>query len=324
MNKKDLRILFLGTTSFAVEHLKMLLEENFNVVGIVTNLDKAAGRGHKIQMPPVKEFALDKGIPIFQPEKLKDPTFLEEIKKLQVSLGIVIAFRMLPRELWSIPLLGTVNIHGSLLPRWRGAAPINHAIIAGDKETGVSLFQLTENLDEGQILGQKVLPIKEKDNFESLHNSLANKGVELLFESLEHLIEKGEFPLRYAQDSQTKEPYAHKLNKENTRINWSLPAIEIHNFIRGLSPYPSAWTSIFNKDKQELASCKIFETEVVEDNFDSNIPVGEIIPAPKGKLFIATGKNILSIKSLQVAGKKRMDIRSFLNGNKDFNLNYFQ
>lgn len=321
MNKKELRILFLGTTSFAVEHLRFLIQEDYNVVGIVTTPDKPAGRGHKLQMSPVKEFALDLGIPILQPVKLRNEDFLNEIKELNPTLGIVIAFRMLPREVWQLPSLGTVNIHGSLLPRWRGAAPINHALIAGDETTGVTIFQLTEQLDEGNILGSRSIPLGKDDFFGAVHDQLALEGVELLRESLEHLLSKEAFPMEVKQPMDCSEPYAHKLTKENTRIDWRQSAREIHNLVRGLSPYPAAWTTIQDKNEMEISTYKIFETEVIDTIFalpnpEKKYKPGSIIAAPKGKIYVATGKGVLSIRSLQAPGKKRMDSSAFLNGNQ--------
>lgn len=318
MNKEDLRILFLGTTSFAVEHLRFLLAEKYNVVGVVTTPDRPAGRGHKLQGSPVKEFAQGSDLPIFQPEKLRDHEFLKSVKELNPSLGIVIAFRMLPKEVWQMPAMGTVNVHASLLPRWRGAAPINHALMAGDTETGVSLFSLTEGLDEGNILGTRSICLSPHATFGSVHDQLAQEGVLLLRDILEAALFNNELPKGKAQESEENILYAHKLTKENTRIVWERSNKELHNFVRGLSPIPVAWTTLVEGNSPSLSSVyKIFETEIIDD-YDiypiSTFPPGSVLPAPKGRLYVATGQGVLSILSLQAPGKKRLDIAAFLNG----------
>ncbi len=318
MNKEDLRILFLGTTSFAVEHLRFLLAEKYNVVGVVTTPDRPAGRGHKLQGSPVKEFAQGSDLPIFQPEKLRDHEFLKAVKELNPSLGIVIAFRMLPKEVWQMPAMGTVNVHASLLPRWRGAAPINHALMAGDTETGVSLFSLTEGLDEGNILGTRSICLSQHATFGSVHDQLAQEGVLLLRDILEATLFNNELPKGKAQESEENILYAHKLTKENTRIVWERSNKELHNFVRGLSPIPVAWTTLVEGNSPTLSSVyKIFETEIIDD-YDiyptSTFPPGSVLPAPKGRLYVATGQGVLSILSLQAPGKKRLDIAAFLNG----------
>lgn len=319
MKKEDLRILFLGTTSFAVEHLRFLIEECYNVVGIVTPPDKPAGRGHKLKGSPVKEFAVDLGIPIFQPEKLREESFLESIRGLNPTLGIVIAFRMLPKEVWRLPSMGTINVHASLLPRWRGAAPINHALIAGDKETGVSLFSLTDKLDEGDVIAIRTIPLSEQDYFGAIHDLLAQEGVLLLKETLSETINQGLLPRGIQQLVEGEPLYAHKLTKENTRISWNQPAVAIHNLVRGLSPIPSAWTTLVEKGQTDTpAVYKIFETEVIVDYSSASLKkrprVGSFLPAPKGCLYVVTQEGVLSIRSLQAPGKKRLDISAFLNG----------
>ncbi len=315
MNKQDIRILFLGTAPFAALHLRFLAEEGYSVVGVVTTPDRPAGRGHKLQPSPVKEEALRLGLPLWQPERLKDPKFLRDIQALDPTLGIVIAFRMLPKELWALPPMGTMNIHASLLPRWRGAAPINHALMAGDKKTGVSLFRLTEGLDEGRILGQRTIPLSEEDQFGTIYDRLAQEGVLLLQEFLLHC-QNDTLPKGLAQPEECNEPYAYKLTKENTRIDWTRSAMEIHNFVRGLSPLPTAWTTLDTNKNKEKLTYKLFTTHVVT-NFESPAEVipGSILPSPRRTLYVATGDGgVLSIDELQAPAKKRLHTADFLNG----------
>lgn len=314
MEQQDIRILFLGTAPFAARHLSFLVESGYSVVGVVTAPDRPAGRGHKLQPSPVKVEALRLGLPIWQPERLRDEAFIAQMQALKPTLGVVIAFRMLPEELWSMPLLGTVNIHASLLPRWRGAAPINHALMAGDKETGVSLFRLTKGLDEGHILGQRTLPVGENVLFGDLYNSLAEEGVCLLDEFLQHCV-VGNIPEGVAQPEDCSEPYAHKLTKENTRIDWSRSAREIHNFVRGLSPLPTAWTTLAAPASEERLAYKLYATSVVsEEPLPGGTIFGALLPSPRRSLHVATGCGILAIEELQAPAKKRLSVADFLNG----------
>ena len=314
MEQQDIRILFLGTAPFAARHLVFLVEAGYSVVGVVTTPDRPAGRGHKLQPSPVKEEALRLGLSIWQPERLRGGAFLAEMRALRPTLGVVIAFRMLPEELWAMPDLGTVNIHASLLPRWRGAAPINHALMAGDKETGVSLFRLTKGLDEGQVLGQRTLPIEENTLFGDLYDSLAEEGVLLLGDFLQACRE-GEMPEGVPQPEGANEPYAHKLTKENTRIDWNRSAREIHNFVRGLSPVPTAWTTLLSPNHGEPLTYKLFVTRVVsEESLPKGTAPGTVLPSPRHSLHVATGGGILAIEELQAPAKKRLPIAAFLNG----------
>lgn len=314
MEQQDIRILFLGTAPFAARHLTFLVEAGYSVVGVVTTPDRPAGRGHKLQPSPVKVEALRLGLPIWQPERLRDESFLAEMRALRPTLGVVIAFRMLPEELWAMPDLGTVNIHASLLPRWRGAAPINHALMAGDKETGVSLFRLTKGLDEGHILGQRTLSIDENTLFGDLYDTLAEEGILLLGEFLQACREDN-IPEGVAQPKDTEEPYAHKLTKENTRIDWSRSAREIHNFVRGLSPLPTAWTTLVSPGAGEPLTYKLFVTRVVsEEPLPVGTTPGTVLPSPRRSLHVATGGGILAIEELQAPAKKRLPIADFLNG----------
>ena len=314
MEQQDIRILFLGTAPFAAQHLTFLVEAGYSVVGVVTAPDRPAGRGHKLQPSSVKVEALRLGLPIWQPERLRDESFLAEMRALRPTLGVVIAFRMLPEELWAMPDLGTLNIHASLLPRWRGAAPINHALMAGDKETGVSLFRLTKGLDEGQVLGQRTLPIEENTLFGDLYDSLAEEGILLLGDFLQACRE-GKVPEGVPQPEGANEPYAHKLTKENTRIDWNRSAREIHNFVRGLSPVPTAWTTLVSPNHGEPLTYKLFVTRVVsEEPLPKGTAPGTVLPSPRRSLHVATGGGILAIEELQAPAKKRLPIAAFLNG----------
>lgn len=316
MKEKQYPILFLGTAPFAVGFLKLLLEEGYNVAAVVTAPDKPQGRGKKLAPSAVKRFALECGLPILQPEKLSDPSFLDILHNIKPHLGVVIAFRMLPQAVWDLPTRGTINMHASILPRWRGAAPINHALMAGDKTTGVTLFHLNEGLDEGDIIATDSLEIEEEDTFGSLHDKLALLGQNLFKLHLPSIL-CGEAPHKMQTLSAT-EPYAHKLNADNTRIDWSRPAEELHNFIRGLSPSPAAWTllSPSERDKQPLRF-KIISCEKKESSEKSTLPHGTILLPQRGEMEVVTGDgNLLKITTLQAPGKKVLPVRDYLNGAK--------
>lgn len=316
MNKQQLRILFYGTAPFAAQHLEFLIAEQYHVVGVVTTPDKPAGRGHKLKGSAVKEVAEKHRLPLWQPENLRDESFIQEITALQPTLGVVIAFRMLPKSCWAMPPLGTVNVHASLLPRWRGAAPINHALMAGDQETGVTLFSLSEGLDQGGIYGTRSLSIDSDIRFGELYDALAKEGVVLLNAFLQQCISQEKISWN-PQPLATDEPYAHKLTKENTRIDWSRSAAEIHNWVRGLSPLPTAWTEFSFGASQETIKFKIFRTQLIpEFVVPQGSTPGMLLSSPRGSLYVATGMGVLAIKELQAPGKKRMPIAAFLNGTK--------
>ena len=315
MSKKELRIVYIGTPEFAVEPLKRLVEEDYNVVGVVTMPDKPAGRGQHVQESPVKKYALSEDIPVLQPEKLRDEDFLVQLKMLQADIQIVVAFRMSPEVVWNMPRLGTFNLHASLLPQYRGAAPINWAIINGEKETGVTTFFLKHEIDTGNIILQRSTPISDDDNVGTLYDRLMNMGAELVVETMER-ITMGDVSTMPQDDGVAVNP-APKIFKEDCKINWQKSAIELHNFVRGLSPYPAAFTEVKN-DKGQVLSLKVLETEVIDQTVSEQ--PGTLISDGKKQLYFATEEGYLSIKRLQLAGKKAMTTEELLRGTKLFSL----
>jgi methionyl-tRNA formyltransferase len=310
---KDLRIVYMGTPDFAVDSLKILVENNYNIVGVITAPDKPAGRGQKIMQSAVKKYADSNDLKTLQPTNLKSEDFLSELKALNANLQIVVAFRMLPELVWNMPEMGTFNLHASLLPQYRGAAPINWAIINGEKETGVSTFFLQHKIDTGDIIAQEKTPIGENETAGELHDKLMGIGSSLVLKTVQDI--ENENINSQAQNENQELKEAFKIFKPFCKIDWSKPMNKIHNHVRGLSPYPTAWTEFKHKETEELISCKIFRTEKIieEHSFAS----GEIITSKK-ELKIAVTAGFLNIKELQLAGKKRMDVASLLNG-VDFN-----
>ncbi len=315
MSKKDLRIVYMGTPEFAVEPLKRLVEEGYNVVGVVTMPDKPAGRGQHVQESPVKKYALQEDIPLLQPEKLRDEDFLVQLKMWQADIQVVVAFRMLPEVVWNMPRLGTFNLHASLLPQYRGAAPINWAIINGEKETGVTTFFLKHEIDTGNIILQRSTPISEQDNVGTLYDRLMHMGAELVVETMER-ITMGDVSTMPQDDSVATNP-APKIFKDDCKINWDKPAIELHNFVRGLSPYPAAFTEVKN-EKGQVLSLKVLETEVIDSTVAEQ--PGTLVSDGKNQLLFATSEGYLSVKRLQLAGKKAMTTQELLRGTKLFSL----
>ena len=315
MGKKDLRIVYMGTPEFAVEPLKRLVEEGYNVVGVVTMPDKPAGRGQHLQESPVKKYALEEDIPILQPEKLRDEDFLVQLKMWQADIQVVVAFRMLPEVVWNMPRLGTFNLHASLLPQYRGAAPINWAIINGEKETGVTTFFLKHEIDTGNIILQRSTPIHDEDNVGTLYDRLMNMGADLVVETMER-ITMGDVSTIPQDDSVAVNP-APKIFKEDCKINWNKSAVELHNFVRGLSPYPAACTEVKN-DKDQVLSLKVLETEVIAQTVSEQ--PGTLVSDGKKQLYFATEEGYLSVKKLQLAGKKAMTTEELLRGTKLFSL----
>jgi methionyl-tRNA formyltransferase len=301
-----LRIIFMGTPEFAVPSLQSLVENNSNVVAVVTVPDKPAGRGQKQTASPVKIYAESQGIPVLQPEKLKSPTFLEELKSYDADLQVVVAFRMLPEVVWSMPSKGTFNLHSSLLPQYRGAAPINWAIINGETESGVTTFFIEKDIDTGKIIFQDKEPISPDDNAGTLYERLMRKGANLVVKTV-RAIEDGNYP-QEPQSEPENIKAAPKIFRETCEIDWNKPAIEIHNFVRGLSPYPAAWTTLNG------LSCKVFKTKVTEPADDAR--PGEYRSDSKSYLHFKTGDGWLAIEELQIEGKKRMAIGDFLRGYK--------
>ncbi|RNC66913.1 methionyl-tRNA formyltransferase [Proteiniphilum sp. X52] len=315
MDKKSLRILFMGTPEFAVESLKALVENGYNVVGVVTMPDKPAGRGYKLQPSPVKQYASQRGLPVLQPEKLKDEGFLNELKQLDVDLQVVVAFRMLPEVVWAMPPKGTFNLHSSLLPQYRGAAPINWAIINGEKETGVTSFFLSHEIDTGKIIFQEKTTIDDRDNAGTLHDRLMIMGSQLVLKTVDAIL-KGDVQ-SVPQDKLFRDlselKNAPKIFKEDCQIDWNKPAREIYNLIRGLSPYPAAWTELFSANQGEKLRFKLFAGEPIENSIHDLQP-GSIETDHKTYLDVATKDGFLRITVLQMPGKKRMNTIDFLNG----------
>jgi methionyl-tRNA formyltransferase len=313
MINRNLRILFLGTPDFATGILKELIINHFNIVGVVTNIDKPAGRTQKVTKSSVKIFAEENNLRIFQPEKLKNEEFLNDLRTLNIDIGVVVAFRILPEILWTLPRLGTINLHASLLPLYRGAAPINHVIINGEKETGITTFFLQHDIDTGKIIFQEKTVISENDNAGSLHDKLMYSGSKLVVKTLE-AIETGIYP-EIDQSSLISDngvlKIAPKIFKNDCKINWQDEAVQIHNFIRGLSPHPCAWTTLELPSKKVL-SLKIFEASVAESNNVS--PPGNILTDGKNFLKISTANGSINVMELQIEGKKRLKVRDFLIG----------
>ena len=318
MTKRDLKIVFMGTPDFAVGSLRAIVEGGYNIVGVITMPDKPMGRhGSVLQPSAVKQYAVSKGLPVLQPEKLKDESFINELQALNADLQIVVAFRMLPEVVWDMPRLGTFNLHASLLPQYRGAAPINWAVINGEKETGVTTFFLTHEIDTGRIICQERLPITETDDAETVHDSLMTTGAKLVTETVDLLIaNKGNIetiPQENFYNSIGELRPAPKIFKETCHIDWQQPVDRIYDFIRGLSPYPTAWTEILNP-KGERMSLKIFQSEKLFETH--TFETGTVHTDGKNNLDIAVSGGFISIKSLQLAGKKRMLVKEFLNGIK--------
>lgn len=316
MKKEDLRIVYMGTPDFAVESLRALVEGGYNVVGVITMPDKPVGRhGSVLQASPVKEYALSKGLPVLQPEKLKDESFLAELRALKADLQIVVAFRMLPEVVWDMPCFGTFNLHGSLLPQYRGAAPINWAVINGETETGVTTFFLTHEIDTGKIIRQKHLPIADTDDVGTVHDALMSMGAGLVTETVDLLLE-GKIDAipqeEFYKDNSELRP-APKIFKETCRIDWNRPAKKIYDFVRGLSPYPASWTELIAADGSRLVM-KIYKTE--KRSAAHNYPIGTILTDGKNYVDIAVEDGYIRLLLIQLAGKKRMEIKDFLNGFK--------
>ena len=302
----------MGTSEFGLPTLEQI-KKNFNLLAVVTNYDKPSGRGLKIKNSAVKEYALKKNIELLQPKNLKDQSFVEKIKNFKPDFIIVVAFRMLPKVIWSIPNLGTINLHASLLPDYRGAAPINWALINGEKYTGVTTFFIDDEIDTGDILLQKKIKINETDNAEDLHNSLSKKGSLLMHKTISRVLNNSIKPSK--QESNKAYKTAYKLNKDNIKINWETKPIEIYNKIRGLSPYPGARTTIIDSKLKTKKNIIIYDCDYKLMN--NKLDPGHIIISKKDFKISCIDGYIL-IKDIKIEGKKRMKIKSFLNG---FNVN---
>ncbi|MDR1720467.1 MAG: methionyl-tRNA formyltransferase [Dysgonamonadaceae bacterium] len=315
MEKKDLRIVYMGTPEFAVESLKALTEGGYHVVGVVTMPDKPAGRGMKLQSSPVKQYAREHLLPLLQPERLKDPEFLEALKDWKADLQIVVAFRMLPEAVWNMPRLGTFNLHASLLPQYRGAAPINWAIINGECETGVTTFFLTHTIDTGHIIGQQRVAIAETDTAGTLHDRLMLVGSQLVTDTVDRILSGTVEPIdqdRLLTPETILKP-APKIFRDTCRIEWNQPVAALYNFVRGLSPYPAAWTELLTV-KGEPIRLKIFEVEIHRTS--SAHPSGTVLTDGKTCLDVVAADGIVRLLTIQPAGKVKMPTREFLKGCK--------
>lgn len=332
-SKSDLRIIYMGTPDFAVESLRALIDGGYNVVGVITMPDKPIGRhGSVLQPSPVKQYYLDhhldeRGVRLLQPEKLKDESFVEELRSLHADLQIVVAFRMLPEVVWNMPRLGTFNLHASLLPQYRGAAPLNWAIINGDKETGITTFFLKHEIDTGKIIQQVRIPIGENDNVGDIHDRLMMLGGKLVTETVDNIIAQNIHPVE--QDDVTTEELrpAPKIFHDTCHINWNQSAQQVHNFVRGLSPYPAAWTTLLPAEEGgKPTDVKIYETRLCgsSQGTPAAAPVGTIATDGKTYLRVQCADGQIDIKTLQIAGKKRMSTADFLRGFKSSHLVQFE
>lgn len=314
MEKKDLRIVYMGTPDFAVESLKRLVEGGYNVVGVITMPDKPMGRhGSVLQPSPVKEYAVSQGLRVLQPEKLKEEAFVEDLRSLQADLQIVVAFRMLPEVVWNMPRLGTFNLHASLLPQYRGAAPINWAVINGDTETGITTFFLKHEIDTGEIIQQVRVPIADTDNVEIVHDKLMRLGGDLVLETVNAILDGSVKPIPQEDliQQETDLRPAPKIFKETCRIDWNKGVKQIYDFIRGLSPYPAAWTELCMADGNRQI-LKIYEAEKVFVSHE--MKTGDICTDMKTYFQIAVKDGFINVLTLQLAGKKRMCVADFLRG----------
>ena len=304
----------MGTPDFAVESLRILVENKYEVVGVITMPDKPAGRGHKVQFSPVKQYALEQNLRLLQPEKLKDEAFLEELRRLQADLQIVVAFRMLPEVVWNMPKFGTFNLHASLLPQYRGAAPINWAIINGDKETGATTFFLTHEIDTGKIIQQEKIAIAETDNAGIVHDKLMEMGAKLVKKTVDMLIEGKIDAVDQAQfiHPGLELKAAPKIFKETCQVDVSWNVERVYNFVRGMSPHPTAWVELQFPNQAEKMTLKVFETE--KEICDHELAVGTVVTDGKKYAKVALSDGYINLKSVQIAGKKRMEIGELLRG----------
>ena len=312
MKKEDLRIVYMGTPDFAVESLRCLVEGGYNVVGVITMPDKPAGRGHKLQFSPVKQYALEHSLPLLQPEKLKDEAFVEALREWKADLQIVVAFRMLPEVVWNMPRLGTFNLHASLLPQYRGAAPINWAVINGDTETGITTFFLRHEIDTGEVIQQVRIPIADTDDVGIVHDKLMMLGGKLVTETVDAILNDAVKPIPQEEMAVVGELRpAPKIFKDTCRIDWNQPVKRIYDFIRGLSPYPAAWSELVQPDGETVVM-KIFETEKIIQSHQ--LTPGTLLTDGKTYIHGAAADGIIGIRALQLPGKKRLKTDELLRG----------
>ncbi len=320
MTREQLRIVFMGTPEFAVATLRRLVEGGYNVVAVVTQPDKPVGRhGSVLQAPEVKKYAVEKGIPVLQPEKMKDPAFVEQLRQYKADVQVVVAFRMLPEVVWNMPRMGTFNVHAALLPQYRGAAPINWAIINGETQTGVTTFFLDHDIDTGKVILRRPFDIPDDADVEYVYDGLMALGAQAAVDTLDLLLENDgkveALPQDKLADGNTPLKNAPKIFKETCQIDWTKPAKQIYDFVRGLSPVPGAWTTMRPVEGGEEKVVKIYHATKMEGMTPKGAP-GSIL-TEKNMLLVATGDGMLRVDVLQMAGKKRMEARDFLNGFKN-------
>lgn len=307
MSKKDFKVVFMGTPEFAVASLNAICEAGFSVVGVITAPDRPAGRGQKIKQSAVKEYAVENDLNVLQPDNLKDESFTQDLSQLNADLFAVVAFRMLPKTVWSLPNKGTINLHGSLLPQYRGAAPINWAVINGEKETGVTTFFIDEKIDTGDMIQQRSIQITKNMTAGELHDKMMEVGAQLLVETIQNIMNDNVTTTK--QDFSSDLKAAPKIYREDCKIDFDLPVVEIHNLIRGMSPYPSAWLTLENA-KGKKKSLKIYRSEVHSKVPNDSVSLENI----DNSLYLKTKHGVLKITQVQLEGKKKMDSKSFLTG----------
>lgn len=308
---RELRIVFMGTPDFAVHTLKTIVEAGHNVVGVITAPDKPAGRGRKLQESAVKKYAVEQNLKVLQPTNLKAEEFLKELRSLEANLQVVVAFRMLPEVVWKMPEYGTFNLHASLLPQYRGAAPINWAIINGETETGVSTFFIDEKIDTGEMIMQEKVAIQSNENAGSLHDKLMYTGAQLVLDTLK-AIKEGDVNTTSQKEAADLKP-AYKFTRENTRVDWNESLDSVYNFVRGLSPYPTAWTMLKNGNEEVML--KIYDSE--PETVRHEEPIGRLIQDGK-TVKISLKNGFLVLKEIQLPGKRKMAVKDLLNGYEFF------
>ena len=315
MERQDLKIVFMGTPEFAVGTLKALVEGGYRVVAVVTQPDKPVGRhGSQLQPSEVKRYALEQGLPVLQPEKMRDPDFLEQLRSYEADLQVVVAFRMLPEVVWDMPRFGTFNVHAALLPQYRGAAPINWAVINGETTTGVTTFFIDHDIDTGRVILRRPFDIPDEADVEYVYDGLMHLGAQAALDTVDMIVAGDGRVEAIAQEEMAVDGPLHaapKIFKETCRIDWSLPSKRVYDFVRGLSPYPGAWTTLCREGEAPLV-VKVYKTAKCPEKTWAGQP-GEIV-VEKNRLYVSTGDTLLRIDTLQAAGKKRMDAAAFLNG----------
>lgn len=322
MKGKDLRIVFMGTPDFAVASLKALVDRGYNIVGVITAPDKPAGRGKKLAQSAVKKYALQNNLTILQPVKFKNPDFLKELEDLNADLQVVVAFRMLPEVVWNMPRFGTFNLHASLLPNYRGAAPLNWAVINGEAKTGVTTFLLDHKIDTGRILFKREIKIKENDTVGDVHDRLMDVGAELVLQTVDALAEGDVEPIPQGELIKHEIKPAPKIFKEDCKIDWTQDMETIRNLVRGLSPFPTAWANLVHNKSDRTIQCKLFQVQKVI-SVETATP-GTIDSDDQIYLNVACGDGWLEITDLQLSGKKRMKTDDFLRGFRGIDTYHFE